>query len=141
MANPALRLTFEYEGSTIRLVSAQSLDMVALPSDHLRKLSDLAGFWYELQGTKGETVYRRVIHNPLQTGVEGPVGEHGPELAWETASQPLKGTFIVLVPDLPEARHIVVFSSPPGPEQTGQPAREIARFPLKQEPTGEERPQ
>jgi len=45
-----------------------------------------------------------------------------------------EGAFVVLIPDIPEARSAVLFSSPPEPERSGEPAMELLEVLLRQRP-------
>lgn len=126
---PTLRLTFSYEGSDVRLVSLQSVEMVPLPSDPVYAQEPRTGFWYEVRDTKGRTLYRRATQNPIKFAAE--VRSDDPErpLMWQKVSEP-KGSFVLLMPDLKEAQTLVLFSSPLDPEKAAGLANEIARFDL-----------
>jgi hypothetical protein len=126
--NKALRLTFEYEGPTVKLVSAQSVDMILPLSHPLDTQQEQAGFWFTLTDADGKPVYRRVMHNPI--GYDREVFSNDPvqpSIQRVPIPKP-KGTFVLLVPDLPDARTVQLFSHPLEPAAHGQPARELARF-------------
>jgi hypothetical protein len=146
----AIRLMFEYEGDQVRLVERWSMEKVIPPSDptDARAKRNQSGFWVEVQGARNRTLYRLVRANPIETSVEVRTGDPDQPLARETVDQP-RGTFFVLVPDLPGAEDVVLYSSPVDSRDARaatQPARELARFDLRQpiEPDqpddGKERP-
>ena len=95
-----------------------------------------SGFWYELKDSKNKTLFRRVIENPLQHYVE--VRSNNPDrpFTWEKLAKPSK-IFILLVPELKEARDISLFSSPLGVGVREQ-AVEIIRFALRGGKKGKE---
>ena len=135
----SLRLTFSYEGSDVRLVSRQSVEMVPPPSDHLRTLEGQTGFWYELRDAEGRTLYRRITETPVKFAAEVRSDDPRRPLTWEKVSRP-QGHFVLLMPDLDQARTLVLFSSPLEPEAAAKPAKEIARFDLQQGPESREIP-
>ena len=137
-SNPhTLRLTFSYEGSIVRMVSRQSVEMVPPPSDSLHVKEGQTGFWYELRDTKGNTLYRRVTQNPIKFAVEVRSDDWERPLNWESTKDP-RGSFILLMPDLREAHTLVLFGSPPEPDKETEPAKEIYRFDLSQFTGGKE---
>ena len=64
--NRTLRLTFSYEGSNVRLVSSQSIDMKPPPAEPEPIQKGQSGFWYELTDAHGRQLYQRVVHNPIR---------------------------------------------------------------------------
>jgi hypothetical protein len=128
-----LRLTFTYEGSDVRLVSQQSIEMVPPPSDPIHAAEGQTGFWYELKDAAGRTLYRRVTQNPIKFATEVRSDDPRRPLAWESVSEP-KGSFVLLMPDLDQARMVVLMSSPLERTAMVGPAGEIARFDLMASP-------
>jgi hypothetical protein len=148
----ALRLTFSYEGARISLVDRQVVDRPTQPSAPLleprprdagqsgagagseraaeqeRKPRGQSGFWIELHGRQGRALYRLVMSNPIAFRAEVP--DEGGGFTNVTVENP-RGQFFVLVPNLPDAESVVVFSSPLGPEARPGPAEPVARFPLR----------
>jgi hypothetical protein len=127
----SLRFTIEYRGTDMSIVDRRSLDMPAPISDAIRGYDGQSGFWYELRSPSGETLYRRVLHNPLRFHVEEHALEPSPTMRRRAVEQP-SGVFTVLVPDDPQAATLVVFSSPPDPAALAEPAGRIAEFSLRQ---------
>lgn len=137
----ALRLTFEYEGSNVKLVSIQSVDMILPPSHPLEPKEELAGFWFTLTDAQGKAVYRRILHNPISYDREVFSNDPAfPSLQRVPIPKP-KGTFVMLVPDVADARTVQLFSHPLEPTARGRAARELARFTITQEQIQEGRKQ
>jgi hypothetical protein len=147
----ALRLTFTYEGAKIDLANRQVVDRPTQPSAPLleprpreadkeqaatgqsgpeqeRKPRGQSGFWIELHGRQGRALYRLVMSNPIAFRAE--VADEGGGFTSVTIDNP-RGQFFVLVPNLPEAESVVIFSSPLGPDARPGPAEPVARFPLR----------
>jgi hypothetical protein len=129
MARPrTLRLVFSYEGSDVRLLSADSVEMRSLPSDPLEKTGDNFGFWYELRDRQERPLYRRITQNPMRVSAEVLTDDPERPIAREELTAP-RGEFVLFAPDLDEAATLVFVGAPPGPAVTR--ARELARFELK----------
>jgi hypothetical protein len=127
----ALRLTFSYERSNVQLNAVQRVTMRPLPADPLQVPQNAAGFWVELRDAADRPLYRRVTQNPVRFAAEFPTGESDRPLAWGDLDEP-RGAFVLVVPDLPAAQTVLLFSSPLGSEGSGKPASELVRFDLKQ---------
>lgn len=132
----SLRLTFAYEGDDVRLVSRQEVDAIPPASDDIADGAE--GFWIEVRSDQDEPVHRRVMEDPLRSDVE--VFSLEPDRSLARASvERLSGSFSVLVPHLPDATEVALFSSSaPGAQQLraalGEPhtgAVEVARFSLR----------
>jgi len=131
--NRALRLTFEYEGSNVKLVSTQSVEMLLPPTQSLEGHEDQTGFWFTLSNAQGKAVYRRAIHQPIAYDREVFSNDpKNPSVQRVPVDKP-KGTFVVLVPDVQEARTVQLFSHPLTVAGRGQAAREFARFTITSE--------
>jgi len=128
--NRALRLTFEYEGSTVKLVSSQSVEMILPPTESLAGHEGQTGFWFTVSDAQGKALYRRSVHNPIPYDREVFSNDpKHPSVQRVPVAKP-KGTFVVLVPDIQEAKAVQLFSNPFNVAGHGQPAREFARFNL-----------
>ena len=130
----ALRLTFTYRGTEIRLTSVARVDMVTLPSDGLRTIEPRSGFWYEMLDEHGNPLYRRVIENPVRMSAEVRSDDPDHPLTREVIASP-EGLFVLHVPDLKAAQTLAFYSSPLEPSKALEPARVIAQFDLRQPPT------
>jgi hypothetical protein len=127
-----LRLTFSYRGQEIELVSAQAVEMRIPPADPLQWDERSSGFWVVLRDGGGQPLYRRITSDPVATSVEFPSDDPKRPLARRDVASP-EGVFVVLVPDLPQAQTVALFSSGGGGDhrRTAVAAREIASFHLK----------
>jgi hypothetical protein len=135
-----LRLTFSYDGDTIRLIERRSVNMIPPAPNTPLPGMDEAGFWYVVRDDNHDVLYYRVISNPMPLGYEvfSPAGEQS---VTNINRKRARGTFEILVPDTSEAASLSLFSSHPlagdeGGSEDGsrqQPAREIAHFDLRGE--------
>jgi hypothetical protein len=134
----AVRLTIAYNGDQMELVSRQSVAMTVPPSDPVESFAERAGFWVDLKDEQDQTLYRRVMHDPIRRDVE--VFSPDPEQTVQRAAvaEP-QGVFSVVLPEIEAAQAVSLIGSPPPPPpdelaiavERAQPAREIARFDLK----------
>lgn len=125
-----LRLTFEYEGDQVRLISRQSVQMRTPPPHPTSIQPGQSGFWYEVRDRDDRVLYQRALHSPIQTDTEVFSNEPGATIHRRPIENP-RGTFEILVPDLPEGESVVLFSSPLEPERALRPAEEISRVELR----------
>ena len=114
--------------------------MKAPPSDPIEEVAARAGFMVDLKDEQDQTLYRRVMHDPIQRDVE--VFSPDPRQTVQRAPVALpRGVFSVVLPEI-EAAQAVSLIGPPPPsaerrlgvaraEAIQEPAREIARFELK----------
>ena len=144
-ANRAMRLSFAYEGSEVRLVEQQNLQKVTQPSDPIdtRQYRERSGFWVEIQDGQGQPLYRRIMDDHFEPSIE--VRSQDPEYPLERIpiDRP-RGTFSVIVPAFPDADAVVLFGSPIDSRDARaamQPAREIARFGLRRQGASDRRPE
>ena len=142
MAQPppteSVRLIFEFEGSEIRLVSRQPVDVVPPVGEPVAGFEAEMGFWAELRDAEEGVLFRGLVPDPMAQFPE--VFSEEPDQTISRAATPLeKGAFTVVVPSVPEADHLsfVRTAPPPGAEALGLEAvstGEIARFSLKESP-------
>ena len=134
----SIRLRFGYDGKLLHLVGKKRLQMIAPASPAPRpKAGKQGGFWLELQTAEGETVFHRLIYNPLRTKVEVHSPDRKPKII---AGPPSPGTFSVLVPDIPKANIAIVFGTPLDLEKAKAAeyrTEELARFDLNDREEGE----
>jgi len=123
------RLTFAYDGDQVRLVSEQPVTMIIPPSDPLDRLEKSAGFSVILRDERGEPVYGRISESPFRFDEE--VFDRDPKrsIRRETNLHP-KGTFVVLVPAIDNARRLEFFGHPPKPKAHLESPRRLASFTL-----------
>ncbi len=124
-----LRLIFEYEGDKISLISRQSVGMIPPPTT-ARAVEGQTGFWYELRDGQDRPLYQRVTQNPIHYDSEVFTGEPKESIRRQVVPSP-KGTFVLLVPEIPEAESIVLLGAPLSPTAHSRSARELIRFPLR----------
>ena len=137
--NRALRLTFEYEGSDVKLVSSQKIEMILPPTHPLEGGDEETGFWFTLSDAAGKAVYRRVVHNPIPLDKEVFSNDpKNPSVHRAPVEKP-KGTFVLLVPDIPQAQTLQLFSHPLKVTGRADTAREFARFNLGEQQGGGEK--
>lgn len=137
----AVRLTFAYDGSAVKLVSQERVEMTVPPSDPLKGVGKQKGFWAELRNKQDKTLYRQVIHNPTRNDAEVfPDPDENPEQSISREAAPKrKGVFVVLVPDTNEGDSVTMCRSPldkTGPGRgiralASKPATKFRRFKLK----------
>jgi hypothetical protein len=137
----AIRLTFSYDGPSVKLVSQERVEMVIPASDPLSSFRGRKGFWAELRNKQDQTLYRQVLHNPTRNDAEiFPDPEENPEAGISRAPAPKrKGGFVVLVPDTEEGDSVTMCRSPldkTGPARgnralASKPAMKFRRFKLK----------
>jgi hypothetical protein len=123
-------MTFSYDGEEIKLLSEQRVTMIVPASHPVDEIESRSGFSVVVRDQNGNPIYRRVLENPMRHNVE--VFSLGPGQSIRRA--PLdrpKGTFVVLVPDLPNAQNIEFLGHPLRPDAHLEPTRLLARFILK----------
>lgn len=107
MAGRAIRFTFSYRGDDVRLVSRETVEMTAMPSDPVEAALAGDAFWFELQNDDGDAVYRRAMRAPTRRTVEVRTDDPDRPFAQHPVEQP-RGVVTVVVPDLEEAQNLVV---------------------------------
>ena len=127
-----LRLLFSYHDAEMELIDRQSVETAPPPSDALVGRPE-AGFWYELRNTDEQVLYRRLAQNPMRGSAEVLTEDRERPIARERLSE-VRGEFVLHVPDLRAARSLVLFASPLEPERLSEPAEEIGRVDLTEEP-------
>lgn len=140
----AVRLTIAYNGDRMEMVSQQSVAMKAPPSDPVESTAAAAedaaeptGFWVDLKDGQDQTLYRRVLHDPIPRHAEAFSPDPRQTVQRVSVAEP-RGVFSVVLPDIGAAQAVSLMGpplQPAGPavlaEEGPQPAREIARFDLK----------
>lgn len=137
----ALRVALAYEGESLRVLSRQSVAMRTLPSDPLQANERESGFWFQVEDSNKNTLYRRVMDNPLRFDTETPTDDPRRPL-YRVPLEKVNGVFHLLVPLSMSNRAdtVRIFSSPLDPKGSTQPAREIFEFPVVADVAGEGRP-
>jgi hypothetical protein len=120
----AWRLTFQYEGEDVHVVSQERVEMLAPPDDEELLRQGDAGYWVEVRDDHGSVLYRQVVHDPIRTDLE---------VFPEDPSQPIErveverpqGVFQVVVPDLPDGSEAVLQGQTSRQELRSQAARPL----------------
>jgi hypothetical protein len=107
----ARRLTFQYKGTDIKLISQYVLEKV-IPPSNFTKSQNQSGVWYEIIGSQNDIIYSRGISNALRTDIEVFSNEPDKESIVREKVPQIEGTFSILIPDIPEAKSLSIFSSP-----------------------------
>ena len=128
---PVRRMTFEYDGAAIRLVSEQHVQMIVPPSQPLEQADAFAGFHVLLRDGQNQMVYRFTRTSPVQNDAEV-FSQPGSNRSVERAAvDHPTGAFVLLVPDVPGATTLELVSHPLRPDAFNEPPQSIARFELK----------
>jgi hypothetical protein len=109
--------------------------MILPPSLPLETREEQSGFWFTLSDPQGKAVYRRVVANPIRYDREVFSNDpKNPSIHRVPVESP-KGTFVLLVPDVENARTVQLFSHPLELKEAarGLPAQELMRFTITQE--------
>ncbi len=109
--NRSLRITFEYRDDDVKMVSVQRLAMMPPPPQGVTPRENERGSWVELHDSEGRAIYRRAIANPIRRDIEVVAEDPERPLARVRAEE-VRGTFFVIVPDLAEARRVVLRTEP-----------------------------
>src|SRR5207245_91362 len=78
-----------------------------------------SGFWIEVRGKDGETLYHRALHDPLQEDTEV-FGDEPGEGLYRVPNELQQGEFEVLVPDIPGAADVALFGTVRGAKAEGR---------------------
>jgi hypothetical protein len=137
---PSMRLIFEYEGETVRLVMQQPVDALITSFDVAR--AQPRGYYVDIQDASSRTLARVPAHGAFQNSAEVFPEQPGEPITRVDIAQP-RGAFTVIVPVPPDANHVTVVHVTLAQPDTALPAarttsapegalqeREIARFPL-----------
>jgi hypothetical protein len=131
------RLTFRFDqDGTVELADQEELPMIA-PGSAVPPASgeEYSGAWVSLQDAQGRVLFDRVLHDPFRALVEvhRPPGRGSRIVTGRRAP----GEFDVVVPAMPGATTVAVWSSPLEAGRRNEPAREIGRFDLRTPPPAE----
>jgi len=127
-SSSAIRLTFAYEDDSIDLISQQPVDMIVPPSDPIEDLA-ASGFRVVLKNGNGETLYRRVMRNPIPFDREVFSDERAQSISRMPVERP-KGVFTIVVPNVTDAQAVSLYSSRVSPETLPRSLRVLKTFEL-----------
>lgn len=83
-------------------------------------------FWFELRDDTDHAIYWRTMWRPFMHTIETTSGQRPGQLR-HLENPNVRGAFDMLIPDVPAAHHIVLFSSPLDASGVLQPAVEVFR--------------
>src|SRR5205823_5010541 len=92
----ALRLTFTYHRSDLKIVAAQRIQMVPPPGEPQPIHPGQSGSWVELRNAHDDILYQRVLYKPVRYEVE--VFEERSMRSYRVDTP--QGMFELLVPDI-----------------------------------------
>lgn len=129
-SGPVHRLTFDYRGGEISLVSDQVVNMITAQSQPLDEPTPAAGFSAIVRDAADHALYRVTAVGPIGYDAEVFSDDPSTSLHRVTVDDP-QGTFVVLVPHLEGAANIEIIGPPLARDgRTGESQR-LARFPLR----------
>ncbi|MDE2366243.1 MAG: hypothetical protein KGM95_04845 [Betaproteobacteria bacterium] len=132
----AVRLIFEYEGETVRLISQQSVEMI-IPDSDTAVSSEVAHF-VDMRDAANKTLARVMVRGAFATSAEVFPERSGDPITRVDIAVP-KGAFTTVVPVTDNADHITLVKVVPGAEMVVGPdglrraqpvTTEMASFPL-----------
>lgn len=106
----SIRLFFSYKDGEIKPISKKNLKMISPSSDPF-DVGIKSGFRYELRDQNGNLLYLRMIGNPVKLDYEVFTEERENPIKREKIDNPM-GTFDLLIPNIPEAKKLTLYSSP-----------------------------
>jgi hypothetical protein len=120
----SIRLIISVTGGELHLIRKQKIAMKAPPPDLFPVKTGISGSWIELRHDNGTILYSRMIHDSFNDLTEVRSEEPGEPVSWINAKG-IKRTLVILVPDLPGAKHLAVLSRAAGEKRDPE---EKARF-------------
>ena len=109
----AWRLTFAYEGSDVHFEGKEQFTMVVPGSAPTEESEGQTGYWVDLRDAAGKVIYRVILHDPMPQYYE----VHQADGPTHTPVKERRGSFMVLVPALPEPTTAVFFGTDQPPVQ------------------------
>jgi hypothetical protein len=127
---PVHRLTFEYDGDQVSLVSDQQVELIVPPTQPLERAESDSGFTVILRDADDKPLYRFTRSSPMRHDAEV-FSESGDRTVERTGIDRPKGAFTVLVPDVTGAETVELFGHPLRPQAHLEKPRSLARFTLR----------
>ena len=110
----AVRLIFEYEGDTVRLISQQPVQMTVTTPD--TGGVDHPGYYVDVRNKEGRALARVPAHAAFASSAEVFPERSGEPITRVDVAKP-KGAFTVVVPAAEQASHVTVMRIAPGAAQ------------------------
>jgi hypothetical protein len=127
---PVHRLTFDYEGDQISLVSDQVVNMISPPGHSLDESETLAGFSVIVRDAADKALYKFTGPSPIRNDAE--VFSDDPSTSLHRVPvQERRGTFVMLVPHAEGAVSVELRAQPLDRSGRFSEPRQLARFPLQ----------
>ena len=127
---PVRRLTFEYDGDQIKLVSDKPVTMIVPPVQPSEAQPGHGALSLVLRDDADRALLHVTRANPIRYDAEV-FSPDGDRTMQRVPVERPKGAFTILVPDHPDARKIELIGTPLKPEAHAEPARSLATFALK----------
>ena len=117
-SNPpqALRLTFTYEGTQIRIAGSERIAMIVPAAIATPPQRGQSGYWFEIRDAAGRIVYHRPLHQPVAVDAEVFSPDPRQSIA-RVPSARREGQFTILIPDSADARTFELY----GPADPAHP--------------------
>ncbi len=142
----AVRLIFEYEGQTVRLISQQPVEMVIPDSDISAAVTDHPAHFIDMRDAANKTLARVMVRGAFATSAEVFPERSGDPITRVDIPVP-KGAFTAVVPVTGNADHVTLVKAAPGAEMAPGPeglrraqliTTDVASFPLsgRSQPAG-----
>jgi len=130
------RLTFRFDGQQIALTRRERLQKVAPgTTSELPTPGKNSGAWLVLLNRDGQPLFHRLLSDPLHTRAEHHSQDRRIELH---VRSPEPCEFSAVVPEIPDASEVVLYSSPVDHKRMFEPATEVGRFPLVEPKPGDD---
>ena len=126
-SNPpqALRVTFGYQGSQVRVLGSERVAMLVPAPAGDPPAAGQTGYWLEVRDAAGRVMYHQPLQDPLQTSVE--VFAPDPRQPITRMPNPVReGRFTAIVPDSPDAE-VVELYGPSDPGRPDEPSQALVR--------------
>src|SRR5919201_338757 len=108
----AIRLTFEYRGRDVELVSSEPVDVVVPGGAVEPTEEERSGFWVDLLDARGRRIHSRPLHNPIPDHAE--FAHADPDRPFTNVPIPEpSGRFFVLVPALEDIAEVELMGTDP----------------------------
>jgi hypothetical protein len=109
--NKAIRLTFSYQGDNITLLSRQKVDKFLPATTISVSPQGSSEFWFELSDPQRNVVHTRSLDNLIKKDMEVFSEDPNNSIHRQKIGD-IKGTFSILIPDIPNALNFDIFTSP-----------------------------
>lgn len=127
---PVHRLTFDYHGNQVDLVSDQVVNMIIPPTQPLDESATGTGFSVIVRDTADQTLYKSSRPSPIRYDAEVFSDDPSRSLQRVAVEEP-RGTFVLLVPHVEGAASVELIGPSRAEDDRVRESRALARFPLR----------